>query len=272
MKKVSEKGLVETFLSLRGMRFSDPFFEVSEGSSVAERSEWAKQRRAAARALHRDMGSRLGRLVVRVIGGSALLLSLGLFLPLGVRWMLDPADMKALRLLGFSVVQATLAWIFVLHQARRHRLVRAALDALGGEAGRDRFSKVLDWFDAHWPSDTPNDDVDLPGLFETRWDLATTYAGYPVLVLVHRRSATRHHAPVRRISVYLSSPAAVPGADEASRRAFTGLASLGYFAKRTPAGVFLCHPEIDLAMLERGRVLQALELARSIVEGTSIAR
>jgi hypothetical protein len=265
VKNVSEKGLVGTFLDLRGLRFTDPFFSSSEDASTAERESWAKERRAAARAVYQHAGSRFGKGIVRVIWGSALLLSLGLVLPLGVRFLMDPSNPKALRAFGFSILYAAIAWTFVLYQMRQRRAFKQALEALGGEASRNEFLQILDWFDRYWPADTPNDDIDLPELFETRFHLPTTYAGHPVLVLVHRRSATRHHAPVRRIGIYLSAPAQSANPKHPASSAIETLTSLGYFVKRTQAGVYLCHPDINLAMLEKERVFQALEIARSLL-------
>jgi len=264
VKNVSEKGLIGTFLDLRGLRFSDPFFSSMEDMNTAERIGWAKERRAAAAVLYQSMGVRLGRFVVRAIWGSLLLLSLGTVLPLGVRFLLDPSNMKALRLFGFSILYAVIAWSFVLYQLHRHREVKKTLEALGGEAHRNQFLQILAWLNQYWPADTPNDDVDLPELFETRFHLATMYAGHPVLVLVHRRSATRHHAGVRRIGIYYSAPGRATPPQEVSSSALAALTSLGYFAKRTPAGVYLCHPDIDLTMLEKERVFHALEMARSL--------
>jgi hypothetical protein len=267
------KGIYEAFLELRAHRPPDPFFQVSSEASDGERWLMARDRRAQARLLHGSAEYRVARIVVHALFIPLLLMGLGLCVPLGIQWLLNPSSGGALRGFLYSIGYAFLAWPFVIYHWTRNRRVTRTVEelraALGGSWGRNQFLPFLDWLDANWPADTPLDELEPPAFMEQRWDIRTSYCGQPVLMMIMRRPAGRRVSPVRRISLYLSAPNASPPAGYDPAPALRELEVMGFWSKRTPAGVYACHPGISLELLERDRVLRVLAIARSIASGTA---
>ncbi|MBK9265897.1 MAG: hypothetical protein IPM54_39670 [Polyangiaceae bacterium] len=260
------KGSFATYQELRAFRPEDPFFDASSGATEHDRWAMARDQRKQARILHSSLEYRISRVIVYAIFGSVLVLSMGLFVPLGIRWLMNPANDGHLRGFLYSVVYALIAWSLVGYAwTQIHRIsrsVRTLGQTLGGSCSKNRYLDILDWLDAHWPASTPRDEIEPPAaLMEQRWDIRSSYHGRPLLILVHRRLGSRRVTPLRRLSFYLSAPQNEPWQSNGVHPALKDLEALGFWAKQTPAGIYLCHEGISPEALDPSRVSMVLAIA-----------
>jgi hypothetical protein len=169
--------------------------------------------------------------------------------------------------LGIALLALAILWAAWSRNRRVTDAVAEVSNALGGAWGKDRFVPVLDWLDAHWPDSSPLEMTDLPAIFEHRWDVQASHGGHAVLVHVQRRPASRHMAPVRRISFFVSAPSVVIPAGYDQAPAVRALEALGFAPRRTAGGVYASSAGVVPAMLHRDRIVQALDIARSLARG-----
>lgn len=260
------KGSLATFLELRAFRPGDPFFDASSGATEHDRWAMARDQRKQARLLHGSLEYRISRAIVYAIFGSLLVLAMGLCIPLGIRWLMNPAANGNLRGFLYSVIYALVAWSLVYYTWKRNhpisRAIQALGQALGGSSGKNRYLEILDWFDAHWPAANPRDEIEPPAvMMEQRWHIRASYHGRPLLVLVHKRLGSRRVTPLQRLSFYLSAPQNEPRQNDTVHPAARELEALGFWAKQTPAGIYLCQQGIFVESLDPNRVSMVLGIA-----------
>jgi hypothetical protein len=241
----------------------------ARGLTEEERREWVRKRRAFARTYGGSGPFQFTQIVARyyvvVLRAGALFI----FAILALRPLIDP-NPRGFRVadyvVGLVLGLLLLTPVVVMWQRERRitRAVSALCSVMGGSWGKDRFMSVLDWLDAHWRDAEPVKLLDLPGLFEDRWDVQTAHRARPVLVMVRRRWATKHLPGIQRVSFFLSAPRAErpPGYDEAP--ALRELQALGFLVRQTHAGVYAYSFGIKPEMLDPGRINRALDVAISL--------
>ncbi|MBK9265899.1 MAG: hypothetical protein IPM54_39680 [Polyangiaceae bacterium] len=251
---------------------ADPFFDGTAPSDEAKIAQ-AREYRAAVRQMMQSSGVHIGQLVFRY--GLLFFVAAIVTTPLlfGIRSLVHPDGPRIGDLLIAVTLAIALGIIPYALWRRNHRITMAMNSlgrALGGTSGTNRFSMVLDWLDAHWPAETPREVVDMMSPFERRWDLQMSYRGSPVLVVVQRRrggprSSIGNLPAVERMSFYVGGSNAASGHGSHAAPALRELEELGYWVKRTRAGVFVSHAGISLERLDPAHVTKVLDAARQFI-------
>lgn len=250
--------------------FEDPFLGSREKASDEEKYEWSRLRRTAMRDLRRHIGVRMGRLAKYYFMAWFVLGTLGASLVIIQRSISRADGLGVILGIVFFMVPAAPCCTWYIRNRRIERAISELAAEFGGKFGLNRETEVLDWLEAHWPAETTREIVDLAGWFERRWDMQATHEGRSVLMIVQKRMGdwkSKGYSPaVERISFYISgkptSMAEGAGAVEVGRE----LLALGYWMKRTPAGVFLWHTGISHGEFEPGHVRKVLGVGRGLVE------
>lgn len=177
------------------------------------------------------------------------------------------------RLLGGLVISAILVGLPLVIWWRNRQVAKAIehlANALGGSWSQNSLLPVLDWLDAHWRTDHPREILEsaLP-IVASQWEWQTTFAGRNVLLIAQRREGASRtpgsaSPTVERMSLFLtgSKPSDEPDADTTA--ILQELDKLGYWVKRTSAGVYATQAGISPERFEPSKIKNVLDLMARI--------
>lgn len=247
----------------------DPFFDRSPKATELTKAEYCRQQRQLIRQFSQSptmqLTSYLGKIYPVFVATGLLTMPVILVITLFSKgkWFYIPIALAILAL----VVGAP------YHFWRKTRKIAKAVEHLayvhGGSWGSKRLINILDWFDANWPAEHPIEVVAYVTPFENRWDWQATFAKCPVLLVVHRpifigNSSSTQHPSIDRISFFVARSSVPQQFNVDTDPALQELEKLGYFVKRTDAGLILAHAGVDVKKLDPAQVKRVLKLATQI--------
>jgi hypothetical protein len=247
----------------------DPFFDRSPRANELTKAEYCRQQRQLIRQFSQSPSMQLTLLMSKIVplyifvGFLSVLGTLVFVLLSNGRWYFIPI---ALVIMAIGVGAPYHWW------TKTQKLAKAVEHLAyvhGGSWGSKRLINILDWFDAHWPAEHPLEVVAYVSSIEHRWDWQLTFAKRPVLLVVHRPvfigvSSSTQYPNIDRIIFFIAGSPESSQLNMDTGSALQELEKLGYFVKRTDAGVVVANSGVDVKKLDPTQVKKVLKLATQI--------